>query len=358
MNGDLGKKYLKDYFEKTDSLFLDFLNEKIRETKKNDVLIADVLSRFTQIARKGKKIRGALVSLGYEACGKKLTKDILDTSLFVELFHAAILAQDDIQDRGNLRRGIPTLHRQVAEIGKKMDITVDGYHYGESIAMDTFVAVYFYSIDKLIRSNFSDRIILDTLGIYSKYAQRVTDGQTLDITGVSSRSTDEKYVLKMLQLKSAEYTGVMPLLCGASLAGEKDPKKLRALREYGLSLGWAFQIQDDILGIYAKEEEIGKPVGSDIKEGKNTLFIYHLSKNGTKEQIAFMKKVLGNSSATKNDIQKLKQILIDAGSYDFVVKKGWDYVKKGLKVVPKITNNKRLSKIFESLIYYMMERTL
>ena len=173
MNGDLGKKYLKDYFEKTDSLFLDFLNEKIRETKKNDVLIADVLSRFTQIARKGKKIRGALVSLGYEACGKKLTKDILDTSLFVELFHAAILAQDDIQDRGNLRRGIPTLHRQVAEIGKKMDITVDGYHYGESIAMDTFVAVYFYSIDKLIRSNFSDRIILDTLGIYSKYAQRV-----------------------------------------------------------------------------------------------------------------------------------------------------------------------------------------
>lgn len=358
MNGLLGKGYLKDYLKKSDPFFEKFLKQKENESRKNDPLAGDIIKSFAEVARKGKKIRGSLITLGYQAAGGKLDKNIIDTSLFIELFHAGVLVHDDIQDRGDFRRGIPTLHRQFEKMGSKLGIKIDNYHYGEAIAIDAGISAYFYSFDKLLESKFpADRLIKTAL-IYSKYVQRVSDGQSLDITGTTSKKTNEKYVLTMLKLKSAEYTGVLPLLIGASLAGMEDKKRLKALENYGLSFGWAFQIQDDILGIYGNEREVGKDVGSDIKEGKNTLFMFHLAENGTTSQKVFMKKTLGNQRASPKDIEKMKQILKDAGSYDFVVKKGWDYVEKGMKYVPQITKDKKTQDILKSLIYYMMERTL
>lgn len=358
MNGLIGKNYLKDYLKKSDPLFESFLLQKEKESSTNDPLTGDIVKRFAEIARLGKKIRGALVTLGYQVGGGKIDKNIIDTSLFVELFHAGVLVHDDIQDRGDFRRGIPTIHRQFEKLAPKLGVLIDKYHYGESIAIDAGISAYFYSFDKLLLSKFPKDRIINTALIYSKYVQRVSDGQSLDITGMSSKKTDEKHVLTMLKLKSAEYTGVMPLLCGASLAGLTDQKRLEALKSYGLCFGWAFQIQDDILGLYGDESEMGKSVGSDIKEGKNTLFMFYLAKNGTKEQIAFMDKTLGNQKATNLEIKRMKQILKDSGSYDFVVKKGWDYVNEGLKYVPKITNDKIIREKLSSLIYYMMERTL
>lgn len=358
MNGLIGKNYLKSYLKKSDPLFEKFLKQKESESRANDPLTGDIVKKFTEIARLGKKIRGALVTLGYQIGGGKVDKNIIDTSLFVELFHAGVLVHDDVQDRGDFRRGIPTIHKQFEKLAPKLGVLIDEYHYGESIAIDAGISAYFYSFDKLLLSKFPSDRIINTALIYSAYVQRVSDGQSLDITGMSSKKTDEKHVLTMLKLKSAEYTGVMPLLCGASLAGLTDKKRLKALENYGLCFGWAFQIQDDILGLYGNEQELGKSVGSDIKEGKNTLFMFHLAKNGTKDQVAFMRKTLGNEKATDKDIEKLKQILKDAGSCDFVVKKGWDYVKKGLKYVPEITKDKKTQEILTSLIYYMMERTL
>lgn len=262
-----------------------------------------------------------MVTLGYQIAGGKIDNNLLEGSLFVELFHAGVLVHDDVQDRGDTRRGIPTLHKQFESEAEKLGVVIDKYHYGESIAIDAGISAYFYSFDALLKSKFpSDRIIKTAL-IYSEYVQRVSDGQTLDITGLSSKKTDEKHVLTMLKLKSAEYTGVMPLLCGATLGGLENKKRLEALKNYGLCFGWAFQIQDDILGLYGNEVELGKSVGSDIKEGKNTLFMFHLAENGTKDQVSFMRKTLGNQNASDQEIEKFKQILKDAGSYDFVVKK-------------------------------------
>ncbi len=358
MKGHLGKEYLKKYLRLSDPLFEKYLKTKEKESAKNDPLAGEIIKRFTEIARRGKKIRGALVTLGYQAGGGAYDKKIIDASLFIELFHAGVLVQDDIQDRGDFRRGISTLHRQFEKRAKQIGVKINKYHYGEAIAMDAMTSAYYFSWEKLLGSDFpQDRLIKSGL-MYSKFIQRLSDGQSLDITGASTKKTNERFVLNMLKLKSAEYTGILPLLSGAILAGVTDKKRLNAIEKFGLAFGWAFQIQDDILGLYGDEKEFGKPVGSDIIEGKNTLFMLYLAENGTPEQVRFMKRVLGNSKAKLTQIKKLKNILVEAGAYDHVVARGWKYVEQGKKYIPQITDDPKIREILESLIIYMMERTL
>lgn len=358
MKGDLGKEYLKKYLRLSDPLFEKYLKTKEKESSANDPLAGEIIKRFTQIARRGKKIRGALVTLAYQAGGGKYDKKIIDTSLFIELFHAGVLVQDDVQDRGDFRRGIPTLHRQFEKRAKQIGVKINKYHYGEAIAIDACTSAYYYSWEKLLASDFTHDRLIKTGLMYSKFIQRLSDGQSLDITGASTKKTNERFVLNMLKLKSAEYTGVLPLLAGATLAGITDKKRLNAIEKYGLAFGWAFQIQDDILGLFGDEKEFGKPVGSDIIEGKNTLFMLYLAEHGTPIQIKFMKKVLGNPKAKLTEIKKLKKILVDSGAYDYVVSKGWKYVEQGKKYIPNMTNDPKIREILESLIIYMMERTL
>jgi len=98
-------------------------------------------------------------------------------------------------------------------------------------------------------------------------------------------------------------------------------------------------------------------VGSYLREGKNTLFMLHLDKTGTHEQIEFKDKVLGNPDITNEDVERMRQILKDCGSYQHVIDLGWNYVEEGKKYIPEITTDPKLVQTLESLLVYMMERT-
>lgn len=356
MTGDLGKKYLKDYLVKTDPLFEEYLHKKIDEAGKISKIPAELLKRFLETARRGKKIRGALVVLGYEAAGGKDKTAILDSSLFIELFHTGVLVHDDFMDRDDLRRGLPTIHEQFKDIGKSLNVKHDPLHYGNSMEVNVGDAAFYLSWEKLLSSAFSLDRLVEAGKIYADYIVRVVHGQVLDITTTSIQSITEEDILKVLRHKAAEYTGVLPLLVGVTLAGEKNQVKLQALKDYGLAFGWAFQIQDDILNIFGNEDDSGKPVGSDIREGKNTLLMLHLSRHGNLKQRAFQRRVMGNKNITKSNVEEMRQVLKDSGAYQYVVDLGWKYVAEGKKTIPQITDNSNLRAVLESLIVYMMER--
>lgn len=122
MTGDLGKQYLAQYLAKSDPLFESYLNQKIEETKKVDKIPAELLKRFLETARRGKKIRGALIVLGYEACSGRDKAAIFDASLFIELFHAGILVHDDFMDCDAFRRGLPTIHQQFKKVSEAINV--------------------------------------------------------------------------------------------------------------------------------------------------------------------------------------------------------------------------------------------
>lgn len=358
MDGKLGKDYLKNYLIKADPLLDRYLQAKIHNSYKSGKIPGKILERFLVSCRKGKKIRGTLMTLAYELFGGKNTAAILEASIAIEIFHFAILVHDDIQDSDYLRRGLPTLHKQFEDDEKGKASLVDPAHYGMAMALNAGISGYFMALEVLMKSKFSAVGKIQAGHIFADYAIRLADGQALDIANIMKKNISEKDILTVLRLKSAEYTGVLPMLLGASLAGVSDKKRLRALKAYGLAFGWAFQIQDDVLGIYGKEDKLGKPVGSDISDGKNTLFISYVKKHGTKQQKEYIKKVLGKAKLTKSELKRTQSILKESGAYDYVINLGWKYVEKGKKEISKITKDKKMQDLLESLIVYMMERTL
>jgi len=356
VDGSIGKQFLKDYFKRTDESFGVFFDAKIREANSISNIPAELLRRFAVTARKGKKIRGALLTLGYQMSGGT-NNEAIDTASFIpELFHTAGLVHDDIMDQDNVRRGLPSLHYQYADMGKTLNISTDLMHYGESMAMDIADAVFFLSWDVLLNLPFDDNLIRKTGLIYSQYVTRCAYGQALDVTNIEIDGATEEDILKVHKYKTAEYTGVMPLLMGSALAGDIDDTRKQAIIEYGTAFGWAFQIQDDILGIYADEQELGKPLGSDIEEGKNTLLTLHLSKHGTSEQKAFLKEVLGKENISAENVEKMREVLKDAGSFKYVYDLGLMYVENAKQAIPAVTSDKTYQDILESMAVFMMER--
>lgn len=346
MDGYLARKYLEDYNKKIYPIFQIYFRTKIKEAKKVEDLSSDLLAKFAKTAVLGKKIRGALMVLGYEIAKGTNMKAIYEASLFIELMHAGLLIHDDIMDNDDLRRGLPAIHKQYHPT-----------HFGKSMAINAGDIAFYLSWEKLINSNFlPDKLVLAGK-IYSEYLARVIYGQILDISKINIKQATKNDILNVLRYKTAEYTGVFPLLIGVTLGGMEDKKKINKLKEYGISLGWAFQIQDDILGLYGNEVKIGKPLGSDLREGKKTLFIYYLLKYGNARQKEFVLSILGNKNISKQDITKVQQLCKEVGAYDYVVDLGWSHVKKGKEAIPAITSDKKLQNILQSLIVYIMERT-
>lgn len=356
MTGDAGKKYLLDYSEKLAPLLESLLDQKIDEALAISKIPAELLKRFKEIALEGKRLRGGLVSLGYKIAGGKNPNVEIGGGLIMELFHAALLVHDDIMDHGDFRRGIRTIHKQFEVIGTSIKVRGDPAHYGESMAGCLFDAIFFITWEKLLSLPCNLEEIKAAGNVYTKYAIRVAWGQALDVTTTSLDSLNGEDILKIISIKSGEYTTTLPFLFGAALGGLKDKKILKAIEEYSLALGWAFQIQDDLLGMFGDEGKTGKPNDGDLKEGKNTLLMLRLHKHGTKDQIAFQKKILGNPLATAADVLSMRKILKASGSYQYVVDLGWKYVAEGEKVIPLITHNPQLKTVLSSLITYMMER--
>ncbi len=225
MINSLAQQYLENYIQQTKSILQTYLQKKIKESMRIGEVPAEVLENFAAIVQRGKKVRGALVVLGYELAGGKDLKAIYDASLFIELFHTGVLIHDDIMDKDVMRRGLATIHTKL----------------GVSLAICAGDVAFYLSWDKLLASNFSSEKLVKASKLYAQYVIRLIHGQAIDIKNFSLDQATENNILNILKYKTAEYTGVLPLLIGATLAGLEEPKKLNLLKEYGISQGWAFK---------------------------------------------------------------------------------------------------------------------
>ena len=348
MENDLDiKKLLFDYSKKTTPLLRRYLESKTSDAKKIGAINVEMLQKFLKLVEKGKKVRGLLVVLGYQIAGGKDLEAIYEASTFMEIMHCGGLIHDDIMDNDDYRRGVPTIHKQFEKYGR---------HNGESLAIMAGDMALYLSWDKLLNSNFSAEALIAAGKIYSRYALNTVYGQTLDALNNQDSKADQSSILNIFRYKTAEYTGVLPLLVGAALSGVSDRKKIKKLSEYGLALGWAFQIQDDLLGLFGSAEKTGKPVGSDLREGKMTILIHYILKNGNKQQKEYLVKILGNKNLEQKDIEEAQDFFKKAGAYQYVLDLGWDYVARGKAAIPFFTKDENLKLTLGSLISFVMNR--
>ncbi|HHQ44548.1 MAG TPA: polyprenyl synthetase family protein [Candidatus Altiarchaeales archaeon] len=287
---------------------------------------------FHPIEAGGKRIRPALVLLSCQACGKDFKK-ILPAAASVELLHTFTLVHDDIMDHDTERRGRPTVH---AKWGVELGILV-----GDALYSSAFKAL----ID--MRGNgFGDESVLQALNVLVEANHLLQEGQMLDMLFEKREKVSVEDYLDMIEKK----TGVLiraSVEIGAILAGA-DKKIVESLKVYGKDIGLAFQMQDDLLDLTADSESFGRPVGSDVRAGKNTLMIVHALENAGAGDLKVLKGILGDQNASKKDIEDFKRILEDVGSIDYCRRKLSGYIreaKDSLKVLEDNEGRKGLEAI-------------
>ncbi len=340
----------KTYLENSSGEIEILIKQYLEHWNKDEVdLISSQLSPLTDAFYEsclgGKRLRGMLVRLGYEMTDGKINSEIYKASAAVEIFQTAILAHDDIIDLSVTRRGKPTLYRKLG-----------GDHYGISQTICLGDIGFFLSVRLISESNFSDDLKNQALTEFSKMFINTGLGEMLDIKLSQKDSIyNEQDVLTIQRLKTAYYTIIYPLKIGIILASGSN-KLLEQIEKFGNSLGIAFQIQDDILGVFGDEEELGKSVTSDIEEGKNTLLIIEALKNASPDQKKFLEDHYGKGKVDQDVLSQIKQIFTDAGALKYSQDKSQQLVDQAKKVIDEMEINTQFKDLLSQMSDFIISR--
>lgn len=268
------------------------------------------------LMRGGKRIRGGLVMAGYEMCGGADRAMVVQAARAIEMLHAYILIIDDIQDRSALRRGKPTIHKLVEDYHQKHKLKGDADHAGISLALMAAVTGAHLAQTVLAGLDITPELRVKAIDATNQTMAITAHGQTLDIMNELVEAPSQRDVERVLELKTALYTVINPLQVGMLLAGASSDA-VGAIKPYGQFAGKAFQITDDILGIYGDEKDLGKTPGDDIREGKGTLLVLYALEHVTTADKKFLQQCLGNQNLSSEDFEKCKRILKTSGALDY-----------------------------------------
>jgi len=316
--------------KKIDHKLKHFLEKRIRRMDNISPVARELMNHITEFnLRGGKRIRPMLVIEGYRACGGK-SRAIWDAAIAVELMESYLLIHDDIMDQDELRRGYLTMHK-VYEAKCKRKFAAEPGRFGESMALISGDILAVLGTEAILESDFPVKRKISAVDRFNKAVINTCIGQAMDIRQSCGPATDIEQIKKMYKLKTAIYTLEAPLHIGALLAGASK-KQLRALTNYAIPLGQAYQLQDDILGLFGTREKIGKPIGSDLREGKKTLLLLETLKRASP---AGKKKILSSlgSDISSKDVTAVKKIIKDTGALGFIREQAGAYAtdaKRGI----------------------------
>ena len=329
----------------------------IKEAQKSDKLIAEALTHTKKIALAGgKRIRGALLCQAYFGVGGKEKKKILKVAAAIELVHLFLLVHDDIIDRGDLRHNQDTLHKMLEKKYQKKISDENALHFGESVAIITGEMLHTIANKIILEAEFPLQETMRALVQLQKIVALTIIGQSQDIGIEYRKNATEKEVLDMYENKTARYTFEGPLHLGAMLGGCINKKTLQSLSGYAVPLGIAFQIQDDILGVFGSEKKMGKSVASDIEEGKQSLLVIKARLLATKTEKKQLNSILGKNKLTQKEILTFQNILKSTGALKYAEKLAAQYLDKGKKEIEKAVLLPQSKEFLVGLVEYLEKR--
>lgn len=274
----------------------------------------------------GWRAAGGSASDSDVAAGAETLEDVepvLALAMSLEVFHAAALVHDDIMDNSDTRRGKPAAHRAFETLHCDRDYSGASGRFGESTALLVGDLLLAWS-DDLLNTSLSTvqsrEIQAATRAEFSRMRQEVTVGQYLDIHEEAAwlhapESERLSRALRVVTYKSAKYSMEAPLLIGASLAGASSGA-LDSLRAFGLPLGIAFQLRDDVLGVFGDSQVTGKPSGDDLREGKRTVLIALAEAAMPAGAKRIFNEMLGDRTLTGEQIDVMQETLAGTGALD------------------------------------------
>ena len=330
--------------EKIENKVNEILDNEIEKYKDNE-FIKESIMELKRLSSSGKRVRGYLIKLGAMLFGKD-DDSYVDLAAAIEIFQTAILIHDDIIDEATKRRGMETINSKYPG------------HIGISKAICIGDLGFFISYRIINNANISNELKEEIVKVYSKTLHNTVNGEIVDVELPLKdlnyhKEMDEKIIYDIYVNKTAWYTIIGPVLIGAASANAslEDKEKLIKMGTY---LGIAFQIKDDLLGLYSNVNDIGKTL-NDIKEGKQTIIYKYAIDHATDDELKMIKKYYGNplvTSKESNIITKLFEKLGARKNAEELVK---EYTDKGIDIINAMNvENKNL---FISFANYLLNRT-
>jgi len=274
----------------------------------------DACTRLRSFASRGKMVRGGLLLLGYEMYASRAAPvAVARAAAALEIIHSSLLIHDDIMDNDRLRRGARTVFAQYEHAGRGRHAADPG-RFGLSMGICAGDVGYFVAWDILSRLPLNPTARAALLSLVSRELAYVGLAQMQDIAfGAFARIPARDEVIALYLYKTARYTFSLPLMAGALLAGAGAAER-RKLGELGERLGVIFQVRDDDLGIFGTEAETGKPVGSDIREGKKTLLYIELFRRARGAERRELEALFGKPTLSRVEAARVRGAIEKLGA--------------------------------------------
>ena len=346
---DIFRDFSGEIIPEIDAFISEFFEKKISSA--DSEFMKEILGYVGEYClRDGKRIRPLLLLNSYYGYRKGFKKrnEIIKLGAVVELMHSLLLIQDDIIDKSELRRGGKALHILLGE--KYSPLTLNPL-IGQDIASVTADILFSCCIEIIsgtdIRHDVKDRF----LEIFSKTYEKTAWGQILDSLNSMPKTIDPESdaPMQISLMKTAYYTMVYPLIMGYVLSGEKSKSEMTNIEIFAVPLGIAFQVRDDLLGVFGVEKDTGKPNDSDIMEGKLTLLVQNtilklsegdrdrfagifLSSEKSGDDIEFVRECIKGSGALEETIQRHRELIDESYTLldDLVMKRSNKDIMRGI----------------------------
>lgn len=331
---------IKNRIEAEFAHFIRDLN-RLYSLEKISPLLFKSIKEF--ILRKGKRVRPTLFVIGYLGFARKAAPGLYRTALSLELLHDFMLVHDDIIDKSATRRGKPSMH----EVLNKFLKTNKNHKFtGEDLAIVAGDVMYAMAIHAFLSIKENKLYKEKALKKLSEAAFYTGGGEFIELLyGLKSiNEMAKKDIYKIYDLKTANYTFASPLSIGAILAGA-SLKEVNILFKYGIFLGRAFQIKDDILGLFETEKTLEKSNLTDLQESKKTILIWYAYNNSSRNDRLTIKRIFAKNKVKKADLFKIRKIIIRSGTLDYAKKEinslleKAELISKTSRIAPKHKNS-------------------
>ena len=273
--------------------------------------VSDSLTSF--LLDSGKRLRPLFAYAGFVAAGGSLDKPVVRAMAALELLQACALIHDDLMDGSDTRRGKPSIHRHFESRHVHNDLDGFAQHYGLSAAVLLGDLALVWSDQMLNSAGLTTEQFTRLLPYYNEMRVELMAGQFLDIHEQTQKSTSVDRSMKIARYKSGKYTVERPLHLGAAMTSA-PAEIFTALSVYGLPLGEAFQLRDDLLGVFGDPSVTGKPAGDDLREGKRTVLIAMTNDRQSESQREIARKYFGKPDLDAQGVAVLQEIIESTGA--------------------------------------------
>ena len=316
--------------------------------------VASAMSEF--ITDGGKRFRPIFAYLGYLGTGAAPRHEIVRACTALELVHVCALIHDDVMDGSDTRRNKPAIHKLFQSLHDDQSYEGNSERFGLASAILLGDLALVWADRLLVESGISREEFISAQEVFSDMRDELMAGQYLDVLEGALATTSVERSLKVARFKSGKYSIERPLHFGAALAGKPDFNEVYS--RFGLPLGEAFQLRDDLLGVFGDPKITGKPAGDDIREGKRTVLIAITMENADQSQRNTMTSALGNSQLSEDDVAQVQEIIVKTGARDDVEKLITDLTQESISALQQSPIDEKIRSVLEEMSVIATQRSV